>query len=150
MTTTNRKRGFTLKNFIIIIGILILANYIIKLSMHQYYSSKPTSALFTVDDTLKQVADGINKQCPQRIDSTTVLDGTTAAFNNIFAYNYTISIDTNKYHLKDMESAMTKYLQNNYKTNPAAEDFKRMKTTLLYNYKDVQGNFLFRVKIIPN
>jgi hypothetical protein len=45
---------------------------------------------------------------------------------------------------------MTEYWQNNYKTNPAAEDFKRMKTTLLYNYKDLQGNFLFKVKISPN
>lgn len=150
MTTTNSNRKFTLKNFIIIIGILILANYIIKLSIHTYYSSEPATSIFTVDDTLKEVADEINKHCPQRIDSTTVLDGTASVFNNTFSYNYTISIDTNKYHLNDMESGMTKYWQNNYKTNPAAVDFKRMKTTLLYNYKDVQGNFLFRVKINPN
>jgi|ERR1035437_4361287 hypothetical protein len=148
---TSRKKIFTLKFFIITIGIVILANYILKLAIHENYSSKSISTtLYTVDDTLKQVADIMNKHCPQQIDSITVLDGTIAAYNNTFAYNYTIRVDTNQYHVKDMELVMNEYWQNNYKTNPAAEDFKRMKTTLFYNYKDVKGNFLFRVKISPN
>jgi hypothetical protein len=150
MENRKNKRWFTLKNFIIIIGVLLVTNYILKLFIHEYYSEKPISTQLTVDDTLKQVADEINKKCPRRIDSITVLDGTTAAFNNTFAYNYTINIDTTKYNVKILESLMTDYWQNNYKTNPAAEDFKRMKTTLLYNYKDKQGNFLFRVEISPN
>lgn len=146
---TSRKKLFSIKNFIISVGIAIIANYILKLVIHENYSSKPIRTnLYTVEDTLNQIADVINKKCPIQVDSITILDGTVAASNNTFVYNYTIRVDTNQYHMKGMESAMYEYWQNNYNTNPT-EDFKRMKITVLYNYKDIKGNFLFRVKISP-
>ncbi len=92
-------------------------------------------------------ANEINAVCPIMADEETRLDNVVALPNNSFQYNYTLV----NYAKKDIDVAKLKatvspIILNNIKTNPDLQLFRDNKVTMIYSYKDKNGNFLFSSK----
>jgi hypothetical protein len=103
------------------------------------------------DKVLMQVASELNKTCPIMVDEFTRLDNAVAVPDNIFQYNYTlvkttkteVSLDTFR---KYVEPAII----NNIKTNPELKFFRDNKITMIYYYKDKNGEFVNKFTVTPD
>jgi hypothetical protein len=102
------------------------------------------------DRQLMEKAMEINKFLPQMVDNNTRMDFVNVMPGNKFQYNYTFvnadagMLDTNK--VKDfVKPNILSYV----KTNPEMSFIKKNNTTLYYNYKDRNGNFLFILSLLP-
>ena len=124
---------------IVPIAIGILVYFLVK----QFVFAPPT-----FDKAMMQAASEVNKSCPIMIDQETRLDNVVALPNNIFQYNYTLinwvkdSID-----LEAFEEQMQPVILNSVKTNPDMKLYRDNKTTMAYNYKDMNGVFIMKISI---
>ncbi len=100
------------------------------------------------DKVMMQAASTINESCPIMVDQDTRLDNAIALPDNILQYNYTLvnwikdSID-----LKAFEDYMRPMILNNVKTNPDLKIYRDNKTTMAYNYTDMNGEFIIKISI---
>ncbi len=99
---------------------------------------------------LVQAAEAINKDCPMRIDSQTRLDNTRAAPGKTFIYNYTLV----NYRREELDSTairaeMTPALINNIRTSREMATFRQNQVTLIYKYKDREGENFLQIMISP-
>ncbi len=100
------------------------------------------------DKVMMQAASEINESCPIMVDQDTRLDNAIALPENILQYNYTLvnwvkdSVD-----LKAFEDYMQPMILNNVKTNPDLKIYRDNKTTMGYNYKDMNGEFITKISI---
>lgn len=100
------------------------------------------------DKVMMQAASKINESCPIMVDQDTRLDNAVALPDNILQYNYTLvnwvkdSVD-----LKAFEDYMQPVIMNNVKTNPDLKVYRENKTTMAYNYKDMNGVFITKISI---
>ena len=127
--------------------------------MATFVFSQDAHTKITYQD-LRTVQDEINKLCPMDVDSETRLDNCiafpAAEYNNwrmSLQYNYSL-INRTKSSLGDdkiqqLKDYMQTTLTNNIKTSDDAEIFRYNNIILIYNYKDKNGEFLFKVKITP-
>ena len=89
------------------------------------------------DKVMMEAASKINESCPIMVDQDTRLDNAIALPENILQYNYTLvnwvkdSVD-----LKAFEDYMQPMILNNDN-----------KTTMAYNYKDMNGVFITKISI---
>ena len=101
------------------------------------------------DKAMIQAVSIINESCPIMVDQETRLDNAVALPDNILQYNYTLvnsikdSID-----IKAFENYMHPMILNNVKTNPDLKIYRDNKTTMAYNYKDMNGVFISKISII--
>ena len=96
-------------------------------------------------------ANEINKTCPSIIDDATRLDNATVFPNNCFQYNYTLF----KYLRSEVNPEMAiKSIEPkiiaNIKKDPGFKFFKDAQTTMVYNYRDRNGEFTFKITITPD
>jgi len=113
---------------------------------------------------LRSVQDEVNKLCPMMIDSDTRLDNCVVypaseytGWHMKFQYNYTtvnwyvyngiIYADGQQANVSDLESFMKQRLTNMIKTTEGLESFRDNKITLVYNYYDKNGKFMFKIDI---
>jgi hypothetical protein len=105
----------------------------------------------SIDKVLTETANQVNKSCPVIIDKETRLDGVLALPDHIFQYNYTL---VNKGKSEVNADTLKAYLEprivNNTKTNPDLKGFRDNKTTLVYNYSDKNGVFIFKITVTPD
>jgi len=100
------------------------------------------------DKVMMKAASEINESCPIMVDQDTRLDNAIALPDNILQYNYTLvnwvkdSVD-----LKAFEDYMQPMILNNVKTNPDLKIYRDNKTTMAYNYKDMNGVFITKISI---
>lgn len=100
------------------------------------------------DKVMMQAASEINESCPIMVDQDTRLDNAIALPENVLQYNYTLvnwvkdSVD-----LKAFEDYMQPMILNNVKTNPDLKIYRDNKTTMAYNYKDMNGEFITKISI---
>lgn len=100
------------------------------------------------DKVMMQAASKINESCPIMIDQDTRLDNVIALPDNILQYNYTLvhwvkdSID-----LKAFEDHMQPMILNNVRTNPDLKIYRDNRTTMAYNYRDMNGEFITKISI---
>lgn len=100
------------------------------------------------DKVMMQAASKINESCPIMVDQDTRLDNTIALPENILQYNYTLihwvkdSVD-----LKAFEDYIQPIILNNVKSNPDLKIYRDNKTTMTYNYKDMNGEFITKISI---
>ena len=136
---TSKKRN-------IIISIIGLIAFGFLFFIIQYFSSeKPT-----FDKVMIEYANKINKTCPSKVDEDIRLDNTMALPNNKFKYNYTLinlvkqNIDSNE--IKDL---LEPTLINNIKSSPDFKIFRDNKTTLTFNFKDKNGQYVLEINVTP-
>lgn len=105
----------------------------------------------SVSSSLVTAASEANKSLPMMVDSETRLDNTIALSGNTFQYNYTlINTTINSVNPQELKDYISPTIINGVKTNPALESFRTNKVTFIYSYKDMNGYFLFDVKVIPS
>ncbi|MGE5457041.1 MAG: hypothetical protein ACM3RX_01665 [Methanococcaceae archaeon] len=100
------------------------------------------------DKTMMKVASELNKTCPFMVDSETQLDNAIALPDNVFQYNYTL-INTSKdsIDIQVFENIMKPMLIKNIGSTPELKTFRDNKVTMVYSYKDKNGNFLSKISV---
>ncbi|HEX2933797.1 MAG TPA: hypothetical protein VHO72_00445 [Bacteroidales bacterium] len=102
------------------------------------------------EKALVEYASEFNKNCPVMIDNATRLDNTLALPDNTFQYNYTIlTVVKDSVDVDALKSYVEPTIINAIKTEPQMKIFRDNKTTINYNYKDVEGVTLFTISIKP-
>lgn len=84
------------------------------------------------------------------VDEFTRLDNSIALPCNIFQYNFTL-VNTIKSEV--IPDTVKKYLEpsiiSNIRTNPDLKFFRDNKTTMVYFYKDKNGEFVYKLSVTP-
>jgi ribosomal protein L37E len=136
--STNKKK--LVQSLIIVVFVVISANLVPKLF----------SKTDLIDKEAMKTASEINKNCPIMIDAETRLDNTMAFPNNIFQYYYTlVKIGKDNADTLQLKNYIEPVLLNLVKTNPQMQYQRDHKWTLIYQYKDKTGLYLFSVNITP-
>jgi hypothetical protein len=105
----------------------------------------------SIDEKNKTIADEINKNCPFIIDSETRLDNTSALPNNVFAYFYTlVNMQKDEIDTLNFKNAIKPTLIHSIKSHPDMKFQRKNQTTLSYNYRDRNGDFVLKLNIGPN
>lgn len=93
----------------------------------------------------------MNKNCPLMVDNQTRLENMVALHERVVQYNYTfIKLNRNEINLKELEKSLAPQVKNNVRTNPGLREFRDLKVTFVYDYKDKLGNHVFNFSISPN
>jgi hypothetical protein len=123
------------------IAIGIIGFYIVKSFLFQAPS---------IDKQNMMIASEINKSCPIMVDSETRLDNLIALPENILAYNYTlINLVKDSLNPLEIEKAVKPMMAKTIKTHPDMEYQRKNKTTLSYNYRDMNGEHVLQFSIGP-
>ncbi len=105
----------------------------------------------TVDEAIMEAASEINKSCPIMLDKDTRLDNVLAMPNNSFQYNYTlVNFEDNSIEVDELTDYLRPIIVNNIKTNPDMKWYRDNRVTFLYNYKDMNGVFILKLKVTPD
>ena len=136
---TSKKRN-------IIISIIGLITFGFLFFIIQYFSSeKPT-----FDKVMIEYANEINKTCPSKVDEDIRLDNTMAMPNNKFKYNYTlINLEKQNIDSNEIKDLLEPTLINNIKSSPDFKIFRDNKTTLTFNFKDKNGQYVLEINVTP-
>lgn len=104
----------------------------------------------TFDKQMMQIASELNKSCPIMVDAETQLDNAVALPDNTFQYNYTlVNMERAKVDISELENYLQPIILNNIKTNPDLKTFRDNDVVMAYNYKDRNGEHLFKLIFKP-
>jgi polyphosphate kinase len=102
-----------------------------------------------LDFALIQVANDMNKKLPQMIDEQTRLDKVTAGSGKLmYFFSLPDSVKSNL-ALADFENKLQPKTIENYKTNNTMDTLREQKVILEYEYKDKNGEIVFKTSISP-
>lgn len=102
------------------------------------------------DKVMMQAASELNKTCPIMVDAYTRLDNAIALPPNSFQYNYTlINLTKAEVNLDTIKKYVEPAIVNNIKTNPDMKIYRDNKTTMIYYYKDKNGEFVHKFTVTP-
>jgi len=101
---------------------------------------------------LVEMAAGIaNNNLSVMIDSETRLDNMKATDEKTYQYTYTlVNMEKDKVDTTAMKQRMEPNIINSVKTTPAMEFQRKNKMTLVYYYKDKNGDYLFSIVVTPD
>ena len=126
-----------------IIGMIFgaAAFLIVYLAVQQVFF-KPIS----FENQIREMANELNKSCPIMVDSETQLNNAMVLNDNTFEYNYTlVNMGRAELDIEALESYLQPIILNNIKTSPDLKIFRDNEITMAYNYKDKNGEQLFRI-----
>lgn len=84
------------------------------------------------------------------VDQFTRLDNSVALPDNSFQYNYTlVEVTKDEVIIDTVKKYIEPNILNTVKTNPDLKFFRDNKTTLIYNYKDMNGEFVHKFSVTP-
>ncbi len=99
---------------------------------------------------MMKAASEINESCPIMIDKDTRLDNTIALPDNIFQYNYTlVNLEKQEINVGELKNYIEPNVINNVKTSPDMKDYRENRTTMVYYYKDKNGEFVLKINVSP-
>jgi len=101
-----------------------------------------------VNEEIRKIADGYNKQCPVKIDDITRLDNCTVLPGRVFLYNYTISKE-DEFELKKSGQEGIDNIKNMIRSTPALAVLRQHEVTFRYLYKDKAGRVIYSFDIVP-
>ena len=85
------------------------------------------------------------------VDSETRLDNAIALPENTFQYNYTlVNMNKENMNVSEAEDFLQPNILNSIKTNPDLKVFRDNNVIMVYNYKDSNGNHLFKLIFEPS
>ncbi|WP_445732129.1 hypothetical protein [Mariniflexile sp.] len=123
----------------------IIAFVLSFLAVQYFFFKKPS-----LDKVMVETASEINKSCPVMVDQNTRLDNTMAMPNNVFVYNYTlINLEKQDIDIDEMKNFIEPNVVNNMKTNPDMTLYRENRITMIYNYKDKNGEFVLKINVSP-
>ena len=105
----------------------------------------------SLDKVMMQAASELNKTCPIMVDQYTRLDNAVALPDNSFQYNYTlVNLTKGEVNLDTVKKYVEPGILNNVKTNPDMKIYRDNKTTMIYYYKDKNGEFVHKFSVTPD
>ena len=120
---------------------------IIAITVIQYFFFKSPS----VDEMMVKAASEFNKSCPFMVDQVTRSDNAVALPGKIFQYNYTlINLDVASIEIEEVKKNLEPVIINTVKTSPDLKLFREKEITMVYNYRDSYGNFIFKILVGPD
>ena len=97
------------------------------------------------DRNLMETANQLNKNLPIMLDSETRLDSTMALPDKKFSYYFTVvNYSVDELDIENFENIMEPKILNNIKTNSDLKQFRDNKVTMIYFYKDKNGNEIIK------
>lgn len=102
------------------------------------------------DKAIMQAASELNKTCPIMIDQYTRLDNAIAMPNNALQYNYTlVNLEKAEVVLDTVKKYLNPTIIKNVKTNPDLKAYRDNQTTMIYYYRDKNGEFVYKLIVTP-
>jgi hypothetical protein len=106
--------------------------------------------LFSFDKAMMKAASELNEVCPMMVDADTRLDNAVALPPNSLQYNYTlVNLVKSDINIEEFRTYMLPQLINITKTNPDMSAFRKNRVTMIYVYKDKQGEHVTKFAISP-
>jgi hypothetical protein len=103
------------------------------------------------DKALVASANEMNKVCPMMLDKYTRLDNTIALPGNSFQYNYTlVSVEKSQGMTDTVKKYIAPGIINGIKTSPDLKLFRDHKATMVYCYRDKNGELIYKLSVTPN
>ena len=101
-------------------------------------------------DQLHNAAREINSACPVQIDPATRLDSAQVLSEAALQFNYTlITASRDNIDLQQLEATTKPALIESVKTNSAMTDLRDHSITMVYNYRDMNGEYLLKIPVTP-
>ncbi len=99
---------------------------------------------------LHNAAKEINSACPIQIDAGTRLDSAHVLSETELQFNYTlINALREDYDLAQLEATTKPGLIESVKTNSAMANLREHSITMVYNYRDMNGEYLLKIPVTP-
>lgn len=99
---------------------------------------------------LRTAAAEINKSCPVQIDAVTRLDSAQALSGTELQYNYTLlTASRDQFDVAKLERTAKPALIEAVKTTPQMAQLREYSITMVYNYRDKDGQFLLKIPVTP-
>jgi hypothetical protein len=138
----NQKKNKNTLGIIVGVAVGLIVYFLVK----QFVFAQPS-----FDKVMMEAASKINESCPIMVDQDTRLDNVTALPDNVLQYNYTLlRLEKKSTDVKALEDYMQPVLLNNVKTNPDLKMYRDNETTMAYNYKDKNGEYITTISISAN
>nr|ARK11204.1 hypothetical protein A6C57_13230 [Fibrella sp. ES10-3-2-2] len=103
-----------------------------------------------VMNQLHTAAREINSACPVQIDAATRLDSAQVLSETALQFNYTLtSSSRDEIDMTQLEANTKPGLIESVKTNSAMTDLRDHSITMVYNYRDKNGEFLLKIPVTP-
>jgi len=104
-----------------------------------------------LDKPLLEKIEQMNRNLPVMIDSETRLDKVITPDKKTFQYTYTmINMEKEKVDTIAMKKTGEPFIINVVKTSPDLEPQRKNEMTIVYYYKDKNGDYLFSVIVTPD
>lgn len=99
---------------------------------------------------LQEIADNVNKKCPQMIDSETRLDGIAIKDNSTIVYKYTlVNVMKKNVDTAQFRSMMWPGLLSIIRTSPDLKTLRGQRINFDYDYRDKLDQLLYSFHITP-
>ena len=127
------------------IGLLLVVFVVVFLNLGAYllFFKSPV-----YDKVLVALANDANKICPMIVDEYTTLDSISVLPGNTIQYNYTLK-DIEKLEID--QDILKKNIELNaleaVKKSPEMQMLRKLRTTIVHNYKDENGVFIFEIPL---
>ncbi|MEZ0484745.1 hypothetical protein [Fibrella aquatica] len=103
-----------------------------------------------VINQLNNAAREINSACPVQIDPATRLDSAQVLSGTELQFNYTLlTASRADFDVAALEATTKPGLIESVKTNTAMADLRDNSITMVYNYRDRNGEFLLKIPVTP-
>ena len=104
----------------------------------------------SLEKVLLETANEVNKNCPLMVDKDTRLDNAMSVPKKKFHYNYTlINMEKHEVNMDDVNKNFIPTIVNRVKTSPNYKTFRKYQVTIVFNYSDKKGVFIFRIPVTP-
>lgn len=99
---------------------------------------------------LHTAANEINQVCPLQVDAATRLDSAEVLSDTELQFNYTLTTASREdVDLTQLQATTKPALVQSVKANSALADLRDHSITMVYNYRDMNGEYLLRIPITP-
>jgi hypothetical protein len=103
-----------------------------------------------VEKILTATVNELNKQCPVMVDQYTRLDKVEVLPGTVMQYDYTlVTLAKTEVNADTIRKIMEPKIIDNVKTSPQMKPYRDLKATLIYDYRDKNGESLLRISVSP-
>ncbi len=104
----------------------------------------------TFDKAMMKAASELNESCPIMVDQDTRLDNAIAQVDNSFQYNYTlVNLTKTDIEIDGFTAFLEEQITTDVRTNPDLKIYRDNKVTMMYSYKDKNGEFVTKIVVTP-